>query len=132
MRSFKMVITAMVAATALLLPSTASAVTPVVDQYGNPVAGVGEGPTAGAGEAPVAGAGEGPAAGAGEAGAAPTAVAGEAAAPVATLGTTGMLPFTGAELVALMLAGVALLGSGALLKRVGFARSAKRSRVTSR
>jgi hypothetical protein len=71
-------------ATSLLLPLAAhAATTPVLDQYGNPVAGA-------------------------------------AQAPSVAHGIAG-LPFTGLELGYLVLAGMALVGSGAMLRKVGFA-----------
>lgn len=42
--------------------------------------------------------------------------------------TVGSLPFTGAELRYLVIAGAALLGSGVMMRRVGYARQ-RRSRA---
>lgn len=97
----------------LALPAMAGAVAPVLDQYGNPVAGAGETPDDGAAAGGADGGDE--------------VVAGESAEPLDTAAgadESGALPFTGAELTFLFLAGAALAGSGLLLRRVGRAGSA--------
>lgn len=93
-----------------------AAVAPVLDQYGNPVGGENEGPAAPDVDGPTATKGAGT----------DGAPAEPLAATAATAGTAG-LPFTGFELGALGVAGIALLGSGAVLRRVG--RGARHSEI---
>jgi hypothetical protein len=96
-------IAALAAATALVVvPAASVAQTPTNVQYGTPVEAIGV----------VAGA-ETP----------PTAPPGQP-----TAATVGALPFTGMELRIMTIAGAMLLGAGLILRRVGFASVARRSR----
>jgi hypothetical protein len=92
-------IAALAAATALVVvPAASVAQTPTNVQYGTPVESIGV-------------------------------VAGAETPPTApTAATVGALPFTGMELRILTIAGAMMLGAGLILRRVGFATVARRSR----
>jgi hypothetical protein len=93
-------IAALAAATALVVvPAASVAQTPTNVQYGTPVEAIGV-------------------------------VAGAETPPPSqpTAATVGALPFTGMELRIMTIAGAMLLGAGLILRRVGFASVARRSR----
>lgn len=105
--------TTLLASLALLaLPAAGAAQSPVQDQYGNPAAPevqVPDQPEATPDPTPDATGGE--------------STGGAELAVADTTADTGVLPFTGAELMLILLAGGLLLGSGLMLRRVGFAGS---------
>jgi hypothetical protein len=124
MPSIVRTITLVIAAAALALPTAAGAqsTAPILDQYGNPSAASGETPST----TPPGSSGGGastPDTNGQAAESQPVANVVETRAAATTPAeTVGALPFTGAELSILFFAGLALLGSGAVLRRVGYAR----------
>ena len=101
-------LTVLAATLALLSAPTAAlaAASPLADQYGAPTGVDAEAPGA---EAP----------------AGDTSGAGDITTLNASVDTVGSIPFTGAELRYLALAGAALIGSGLMMRRVGYGRSSR-------
>ncbi|MCZ4496055.1 MAG: hypothetical protein JWM25_638 [Thermoleophilia bacterium] len=115
------------AALMLIVPMSAFAASPTIDQYGNPAA-EDLGPVAGNVATPDA---TGTVAAGDQAAVDTTAVKAQSlAAAGAAPETVGILPFTGSELRVLILACIALLAAGAVLRRVSFGTRAVRRRST--